>query len=126
MLSQEIGPWLKNLAASVGIALLVGAVCYLIARATTSAYLLYQQQHAIQQTAALLREGEGIIALRDTNLRDIRRHMDMLHAHYQRLSLHIGLGAAALAALGSYLWLEHLTRKGREQSHLASSRKARE
>ncbi len=126
MLTQEIRAWLKNLAASILIALLVGTLCYLIARATTSAHLLYQQQQAIQHTSALLREGEGLTALRDSNLRDIRRQMDMLHAHYQRLSLSIGLGAAVLSALGSYLWLEYLTRTGRELPHLANPQRARE
>lgn len=103
--SEETRAWLVRLLLSLLIALTAGALGYLVARALSSAYLLYQQQQFIQETTGVL-GGGGIEALANSNLRALRQTVAALEAQYTRLSIQIGFACAALAAVISYIWLE--------------------
>jgi hypothetical protein len=103
--SREMTTWLKNLGLSLLVALIAGALSYLIASAFTSASLLYQQQQLLQHTLTLLHEG-GISSLAGSNMHEIRERVAALEAYYHNLSIQIGVGGGIITAIISYLWLE--------------------
>ncbi|MCU0490594.1 MAG: hypothetical protein MUD01_03205 [Chloroflexaceae bacterium] len=97
--------WLNRVALSLLLALLVGGLSYLLARAATTGYLLYQQQQYFTTAADVVRGGD-IEALGASNLRELRLLVRALDAQYTMLSAQIGFAGAAVAAVASYLWLE--------------------
>jgi hypothetical protein len=107
--------WLQRLLYSLLIGLLAGLLSYLVARACTSAYLLYQQQQFVQDTLGLLRGGD-LRDLATSDLRDVRMLVDRLEAQYQRLSIQIGFAGAAAAAILSYLRMEYAAASNTDQN----------
>jgi hypothetical protein len=96
--------WLASLLLGIGI----GLLSYLVARAGTTAYLLYQQQQFFQETVNLLRTNNSIESLANSNLREARMLVEALNARYHRLSLQIGFAAAAMSSILMYLWMERV------------------
>jgi hypothetical protein len=96
--------WLARIALSLAIALLVGALAFLITRAIAGVALLAQQQEFLRETSSALQG--GILGLAQSNLREVRRHVQQIDARNQWLSLLVGFVAAAVAAVASYLWME--------------------
>ncbi len=101
-------PWFGRIALSLGLALVAGALAYLVARAITGAVLLYQQQFLGEITSAF---SGGIENLPSGDLRAARKLVQQLDAQNELLSLLIGFGVAAIAIVASYLWLERRAAK---------------
>jgi hypothetical protein len=97
-------PWLGRIALSLGLALVAGALAYLVARAITGAVLLYQQQQFLGEVASAF--SGGIENLPGGDLRAARKLVQQLDAQNDLLSLLIGFAVAATAAVAGYLWLE--------------------
>ena len=96
--------WLGRVALSLAIALLAGALAYLVARAAGNVLLFVRQQELLREVAGALQGGvEGLGA---SNLREVRLRLQALDARNEQISLLIGLAAAGLGAVVSYLWLE--------------------
>lgn len=96
--------WFKRIALSLGGALGVGVLAYLIARAVTSVLLFIQEQQFLSAVSTAV--GGDIMALATTNLHEIRLEVQQLDAQNQLLSVRIGFAAALVAAVVLYLWLE--------------------
>lgn len=107
--SAETRAWLIRVAISLLAAAVAGALAYLLARAAGRAYLLYQQQQAFRELGGLL--GGGIEGLASSNLRQARLLIAQLDARYSRISAQIGVIAACIVAIISYLWLERRAAK---------------
>ncbi|NJO05002.1 MAG: hypothetical protein HC876_05440 [Chloroflexaceae bacterium] len=105
MSAADTRAWLGRVLLSVLLALTIGVLAYLLARAITTGYVLYQQQQLFQELGGVLQGGD-IEALASSNLRTLRQRIEALNAYYAWFSVQIGFGAAALGAVGSYLWLE--------------------
>lgn len=97
-------PWLGRIALSLGIALLAGALAYLVARAITGAVLLVRQRQFLDEVAGAF--SGGIENLPSGDLRAARKLVQQLDAQNELLSLLIGFAVAAVVVVASYLWLE--------------------
>jgi hypothetical protein len=96
--------WLGRVALSLAIALLVGALAYLVSRAIGNVLLFLRQQELLGEVAGALQGGiEGLGA---SNLREVRQRLQEIDARNEQISLLIGFAAAALGAVASYVWLE--------------------
>jgi hypothetical protein len=103
-LGADLRGWLIRVGLSLAVALLAGALAYLIARAIGGVALLAQQQELLREATSALRGGvEGLAA---SNLHEVRLRVQQIDARYEQLSLLAGFAAAALAAAASYLWME--------------------
>jgi hypothetical protein len=102
--------WLARVALSLVVALLAGALAFLIARAAGSVALFAQQQDLLREASSALRG--GVEALGAGNLREVRLQVQQIDARNERMSLLIGFGAAGLAAVVTFLWLERRTEDG--------------
>jgi hypothetical protein len=96
--------WAGRVLVSLAMALAVGAMAFLIARAIGSVALFWQQQQFLAEVAGALRG--GIEGLGQTNLRAVRLEVQRLDAQYLRVSLATGFGAAGITAVAGYVWLE--------------------
>jgi hypothetical protein len=103
-INADLRGWLGRVALSLALALLAGALTFLLARAVTSVLLLAQQQQFLREAAGALRG--GIDGLAGSNLRDVRLRVQQLDARNQQLSLLIGFAVAAVVVVASYIWLE--------------------
>jgi hypothetical protein len=96
--------WLGRVALSLAIALLAGALAFLLSRAAGNVLLFLRQQEMLREVAGALQGGiEGLGA---SNLREVRQRLQAIDARNEQISLLIGFAAAGLAAVASYLWLE--------------------
>jgi hypothetical protein len=96
--------WLGRIGASLGIALCVGLLAYLVTRGVTGALLFVQQQQLLREVVGVIQGGlEGPPS---GDLRAVRLRIQELDARNARLSFGVGFLAAAVAVVGSYLWLE--------------------
>ena len=103
--------WLGRIALSLAIALVTGALAFLLARAAGNVVLFLRQQELLREVAGALQGGiEGLGA---TNLREVRQRLAEIDARHEQIALLTGVAAAALAAVASYLWLERRAEDGR-------------
>ncbi|HEX5688848.1 MAG TPA: hypothetical protein VFX76_02550, partial [Roseiflexaceae bacterium] len=72
------------------------------------------QQELLREVAGALQG--GIEALGASNLREVRQRLQEIDARHEQIALLIGLAAAALAAVASYLWLERRAEDRRSRS----------
>ena len=100
----DIRGWLARIALSLAVALLAGALAFLVARAVTDVTLFAQQQQFLSEAASMLRG--GVPGLANSNLREARLQVQRLDEQNEQLSLLIGFAIAALSAVVSYLWME--------------------
>jgi hypothetical protein len=103
----DLRGWLARIAASLLVALLAGALAFLVARAVTGVALFAQQQELLREASSALRG--GILGLAESNLHEVRLRVQQIDARNEQLSLLAGFVAAGLAAVASYLWLERRT-----------------
>ncbi len=96
--------WLVRIAFSLAIALLAGALAFLVARAILSVGLFTQQQEFLREATGAFQG--GILGLGEGTLRELRLRVQQLDAQNERLSLLIGFASAALAAVASYIFFE--------------------
>jgi len=96
--------WLGRVALSLALALLAGALAYLVARAIGGVALFAQQQDLLRAAAGALQG--GVEGLGGGNFHEARMRLAQLDARNQQLSLLISFASAGLAAVASYLWLE--------------------
>ena len=96
--------WLMRIALSLLAALVAGSLAYLVARGVTGVALFERQQRFLNEVASALRT--GVMGLAGSDLRAMRLMVQQLDAQNEQLSLLIGFGVAAAAAVASYLWLE--------------------
>ena len=104
ILNQGTRGWLARIGISLTIALLCGGLAYLIARAITGVVLFVRQQQLLHEIVSAFQG--GVEGLAGGNLRAIRLLVQQIDARNEQLSLLIGFGAAMLAVVASYLWLE--------------------
>jgi len=104
ILNQGTRGWLARIGISLVIALLCGGLAYLLARAITGVALFVRQQQLLREVASAFQG--GVEGLAGGNLRAVRLLVQQVDARNEQLSLLIGFGAAALAVVTSYLWLE--------------------
>ena len=109
-IDTDLRGWLGRVAFSLALALLAGALAFLLARAVTSVLLFAQQQQFLREAAGALRG--GIDGLASGNLRDVRLRVQQLDARNQQLSLLIGFAVAAVVVVASYIWLERRAAAG--------------
>jgi hypothetical protein len=102
--------WLARIALSLAVALLAGALAFLVARALLNVGLFAQQQEFLRQASGAFQG--GIMGLAEGNLRELRLRVQQIDAQNERLSLLIGFGTAALAAAASYIFLERRAARG--------------
>jgi hypothetical protein len=100
----DLRGWLARIALSLAVALLAGALAFLVTRAFTEVSLLAQQQQFLSEAASALRG--GVPGLANSNLREARLQVQRLDAQNEQLSLLIGFAIAALSAVAIYLWME--------------------
>jgi hypothetical protein len=103
-LNQSTRAWLARVALSLGIALGVGALAYLVTRAITGAALFVRHQQLLREAASAMRG--GVEGLASGDLRAVRLLLQQSDEWNQLLSLAVGFAVAGLAAVSSYLWLE--------------------
>jgi hypothetical protein len=106
-IEADVRGWLVRVALSLAVALLAGALAYLVARAIGGVALLVQQQELLREAAGALRG--GVEGLAGSNLREVRQRVQQIDARYEQLSLLAGFASAAIAAAASYLWMERRT-----------------
>jgi hypothetical protein len=104
LLNQGTRGWLARIGISLVAALLCGGLAYLIARAITGVALFVRQQQLLREIASAFQG--GVEGLANGNLRAVRLLVQHLDGQNEQLSLLIGFGAAMLAVVTSYLWLE--------------------
>lgn len=105
--------WLLHMFISMLIALVAGALAFVIARGATSAVLFIQQQQFFSAAASVMRG--GIAGLGGSNLRDLRRLVEQLDWQYETLSLAIGFAVAGVTAVASYIWQERRAARARHR-----------
>jgi hypothetical protein len=108
--SADTRSWLARIALSLAVALLAGALAFLVARALLNVGLFAQQQEFLREASGAFQG--GIMGLAEGNLRELRLRVQQIDAQNERLSLLIGFGTAALAAAASYIFLERRTARG--------------
>jgi hypothetical protein len=96
--------WLLRIALSLALALLAGALAFLVARAAGNVLLFLRQQELLREVVGALQG--GVAGLGASNLREVRQRLQELDARNEQISLLIGLAAAAVGAVASYVWLE--------------------
>jgi len=103
-LNHSTRAWLARVALSLGMALLAGALAYLVTRAIAGAALFVRHQQLLREAASAL--GGGVEGLASGDLRAVRLMLQQSDEWNQLLSLAIGFAVAAVAVVSSYLWLE--------------------
>ncbi|MCS7288085.1 MAG: hypothetical protein NZ699_03020 [Roseiflexus sp.] len=96
--------WMRRVALSLVFAAAVGLLVFIVARGISGALLFVEHQELLRSAAAAVRTGiEGLPTadLRTARLR-AERSMDL----HTQIGLLCAFAAAALTAVGSYLWLE--------------------
>jgi hypothetical protein len=121
LFDRDFRGWLSRIAISLAAALLVGSLAFLVARAITDVALFAQQQQFLSAAANALRG--GMLGLAHSNLHEQRLRVQQLDAQNEQLSLLIGFGVAALAAVGSYLWMERRSSVVRNRSPVTTDNK---
>lgn len=96
--------WLRRVLISLVLALVAGALVYLVVRGATGAWLFFQQQQLLRDVISAVQS--GLDAPPSADLRAIRREIAALDARNAWLSLIAAAVAAAVAAAGGYVWLE--------------------
>lgn len=96
--------WLRRILISLTLALVVGALVYLVVRGATGAWLFFQQQQLLRDVISAVQS--GLDAPPSADLRAIRREIAALDERNTWLSLSAAAVAAAVAAAGGYIWLE--------------------
>jgi hypothetical protein len=104
ILNRGTRGWLARIGISLAVALLCGGLAYLVARAIGGVALFVRQQQLLREVASVFQG--GVEGLANSDLRAIRLLVRQIDARNEQLSLLIGFGAAALAVVASYLWLE--------------------
>jgi hypothetical protein len=66
--------------------------------------LFLRQQELLREVVGALQG--GVAGLGASNLREVRQRLQELDARNEQISLLIGLAAAAVGAVASYVWLE--------------------
>ncbi|MBC8161141.1 MAG: hypothetical protein H7Z42_07965 [Roseiflexaceae bacterium] len=96
--------WLRRVGISLALALIVGALVYLVARGASGAWLLFQQQQLLRDVLGTLQS--GLEAPPAADLRAISREVAALDARNTQASLLLAALAAAVAAAASFVWQE--------------------
>lgn len=96
--------WWRRVLLSLAAALVCGALAFGVARGVTGALLFVREQQALG--AVLGAAGGGLEQPPSADLRALRRGLQQQDARNEQISLAAAFGAAGLAAVGCYLWLE--------------------
>ena len=103
--SADTRAWLGRIALSVLIALAVGGLVYVVARAGTSVDLIRRQQALFRDITAALQSGD-VQQLAAANIRARRQELRALETGYNQISAQAAIAAAGIAAVAGYIVLE--------------------